>query len=75
MQDSQKPPKKLIKTIKDIEKAIILMKKHKVTQIDIEGIKISIGEFDAPKAQPIKDDSKPKPKEGDDEILFWSTQQ
>lgn len=43
---SEKSPKTLIKTQKDIEKLIILMKKHKVDCLEIEGKKIVISKHE-----------------------------
>lgn len=67
--DNEKSTKKVVKTVKDIEKVIILMKKHRVSEIEVDGVSIKINAFEPP---PLKPEPKPSPQEGDDEDLFWS---
>jgi hypothetical protein len=64
---SEKTEKKLIKTQKDIEKLIILMKKHKVDCLEIEGKRIVISKHDygAPANQEKNEDV-------DSELEFWN---
>ena len=70
MQDT-KNAKKIIKSLKDIEKMVVLMKKHKISQIETDGVLIKIDQFDP---SPLKPETKPMPQEGDDELLFWSSE-
>lgn len=62
----KKTEKKIIKNLKDLEKVIVLMKKHKIDNLDVEGIKILI----------TKHESAPVPvqnnKNIDEELEFWS---
>jgi hypothetical protein len=64
---NEKTPKKLIKTQKDLEKLILLMKKHRVDCLEIEGQRIVITKHDAP--QNIK---QPAAFESDDELELWN---
>jgi hypothetical protein len=63
---NEKPLKTIIKTQKDIEKLIKLMKKHKVDCLEIEGTKIAISKHDLgeQKAEIQTDD--------DSELEFWN---
>jgi hypothetical protein len=64
---SEKLPKTLIKTQKDLEKLIILMKKHKVDCLEIEGKKIVISKHEA------SDQKGPQQEvESDSELEFWN---
>jgi hypothetical protein len=64
---NEKTPKKLIKTQKDLEKLILLMKKHKVDCLEIEGQKIVISKHDGAMIE------RPKAAfETDDELEFWN---
>ena len=66
---SQKPPKKLIKSAKDIEKIIQMMKKHTVDEIQIDGITIKITKHLAQITEkPTKENLQPN----FDEVLFHS---
>jgi hypothetical protein len=64
---NEKTQKKLIKTQKDLEKLILLMKKHKVDCLEIEGQKIVISKHDSAQVE------RQKPAyEADDELEFWN---
>lgn len=64
---SEKPQKPLIKTPKDLEKLILLMKKHKVDCLEIEGKKIIISKHDSP----VPDHQK-QSHDVDEELEFWN---
>lgn len=64
---NEKAPKTLIKTQKDLEKLILLMKKHKVDCLEIEGKKIQISRHD----EPVPKDQK-QSHDVDDELEFWN---
>jgi hypothetical protein len=64
---NEKTPKTLIKTQKDLEKLIVLMKKHKVDCLEIEGKKIMISRHDAP----VPKDQNTS-HEVDEELEFWN---
>jgi hypothetical protein len=68
---NEKPQKPKIKTIKDIEKLMFLMKKHKIDFLEVEGVKITISKHDfSTNTQKQKSQH-----EADDELLFWSARQ
>jgi hypothetical protein len=67
MDMNEKPQKTLIKTQKDLEKLIILMKKHKVDCLEIEGKKIVISKHEA------REQNVQKPEvDTDSELEFWN---
>lgn len=66
---SQKSPKKLIKSTKDIEKVIQMMKKHMVDELNIEGISIKITKH---LAQIEKKVSKEDLQKNEEALLFHS---
>lgn len=68
---NEKPQKPKIKSIKDIEKLMFLMKKHKIDCLEVEGVKLTISKHDFSSTT-----SKQKSQQdADDELLFWSARQ
>ena len=67
MDMNEKPQKTLIKTQKDLEKLIILMKKHKVDCLEIEGKKIVISKHEASEQKAPKQEV-----DNDSELEFWN---
>lgn len=66
---NEKTPKKLIKTLKDIEKLIEIAKKHDLDKITVEGIEISIPRKDAPAAPMSKVDARTQADREEEELF------
>lgn len=69
MNDKTQKPKK--KTANQIEKLMILMKKHKIDYLEVDGVKITISKHEYPSARPTQSTY----KDPIDEILFGSNPQ
>lgn len=64
-----------IETIKDLEAVLKLCRRQGVTSINIDGIRLSLGELPAPKTpETAKDDTKVEDQYTDEDLLFWSSQ-
>lgn len=68
---SSKQPKKLIKTPKDIEKLIKMMKEYIVDSLEVEGVKIAISRFPV-KQEKIKEKTAEEIKREEEALLFLS---
>jgi len=66
----EKTPKKLIKTLKDLEKVVILAKKHNIDSITIEGIQISIPKVIPPMTRADAKVDTRSAAERDEDLLF-----
>lgn len=70
---NEKPTKKIIKTQKSIENLIIMMKKHRIDCLKIEGVEIFLSRHELTGAE--KKVIEKAQAEVDDETLFWSATQ
>jgi hypothetical protein len=66
---NEKPTKKLIKTIKDLEKVIEMAKSHNIDSLEIEGIKISIPKTLVPQGPITKVDARTQAEREEDELF------
>lgn len=66
---NDKTPKKLLKSLKDIEKLIEIAKKHDLDKITVEGVEISMPRLAPPQATMPKVDTRTQAEREEDELF------